>query len=248
MRRVIQAAHAESMSLINSNDIMAMVNEGTKVLEFDVEVITCPGPTRNGMLYPKVEMEKAINDPRIVDLLNRGALYGEGEHPIDPKDIPRWVNIPVENRQFKWKKLWFDGDKLMGTVQTYDGNGNLLLKSIKNGELPAFSIRVLGTPREAGQYTELHNIVLITIDWVNYPGNPTSFVNSSDKFKAVDIPLINSTHYADGRIIPRGESYDFLGLESNESLVSLGEGYYVVLENFDNEKKAKLSKIRTNAF
>lgn len=247
--RYIYAAYGESMSVahINMSDAVSIINS-QKSLEFDVEIITLPGPTRNGMLYPLEEMKKAVEDERIRDLLNRGALYGEGEHPLDPLDIPRWVNIPVDKRQFKWTKLWFDGNKMMGRVRTFPGNNNALAMSILNGELPAFSIRVLGAPEQKGAYRELHDIYLVTIDWVNYPGNPTSYVRDTDAFSTKDIPLVNEKHYADGRIVPRGESYNVLGLEENESLVSIGEGYYAILENFDKEKRKDLTRMRASAF
>lgn len=60
--------------------------------------------------------------------------------------------------------------------------------------------------------------------------------------------MITSEFFADGRVIPRGESYDILGLSDEETLVELGNGYYAVAESFTKEKMNKLSKIRRNAF
>lgn len=220
---------------------------GRKVITFDVEIITLPGPTRNGMLYPLEEMKKAVNSERIQDMLKRGSFYGEGEHPLNPEDFQRWVYNDVSNRRFKWTKIWFEGNVMKGTVQTFSGNGNLLYEAIVCGELPAFSIRVIGAPTKKGKYTELHDITIISIDWVGYPGNPTSYVHNSDEFKFVEPPIVEGFS-RDTRIVTRSESFDELGIKENESLIALGKGFYKKVERLDKDQLNKLKTIRHNAF
>ena len=153
-RKIYRATYAESVSAVDKAS-MRELDSGEKVFEFDTVVIKLPGPTRNKVMYPLEEMKKAVVSAMVQELLNRGALYGEGGHPLNPKDIDRWVVVPMDKAQFKWTKLWFDGDTLMGRVRTYPGNGNLLAKAIINGELPAFSIRVLGSEHMENGYNRL---------------------------------------------------------------------------------------------
>lgn len=246
-RKIYRAAYAESMNNLDSSQISGII-KGEQYIEFDTVIIKLPGPTRNKVMYPLEEMKKAVESPMVQDLLKRGALYGEGGHPLDPKDIDRWVTVPMDKAQFKWTKLWFDGDTLMGRVRTFPGQGNLLAKAILAGELPAFSIRVMGSESMENGYRTLRNILLITIDWVNYPGNPTSYVPSSKEFDLTDVPLLTNDYYSDGRVVPKGEAYDALGLGEHSQLISLGEGYYTTVETMDRDKKKRLSALRENAF
>ena len=248
-RKIFRATYAESVGTItNDRNTYHDVSRGDKVIEGTAVIIELPGPTRNNCMYPLDEMKKAVEAKMIQDMLNRGALYGEAGHPKDNKDIDRWIVVPMKEAQLQWTKLWFEGNVLMGNYRTYPGNGNLMALSILNGELPAFSIRVLGRESNENGYRTLRDIILITIDWVNYPGNPTSFVLSSKEFQIKDIPLYTHDHYADGRVVAKGESYDLLGLSDNETLISLGEGYFAAVEGFNSEDRSKLSELRRNSF
>jgi hypothetical protein len=246
-RKIYRATYAESVSAVDKSSIHEL-NSGEKVFEFDTVVIKLPGPTRNKVMYPLEEMKKAVASAMVQELLNRGAMYGEGGHPLNPKDIDRWVVVPMDKAQFKWTKLWFDGDTLMGRVRTYPGNGNLLAKAIINGELPAFSIRVLGSEHMENGYRTLRDIILITIDWVNYPGNPNSYVPDSKEFMISDAPLFTMDYDYTGRTVPKGESYNLLDVKDNETLVSLGEGYFTKVSKIDKDQRSKLKAFRENAF
>ena len=246
MRQIIRA-YGESTGVMDRSTLME-INKGEKVFEFDTTVIDLPGPTRNRVMYPLEEMKKAVESDMVQDMLRRGSMYGEGGHPLNPKDIDRWVAVPMESAQFKWTKLWFDGSTLKGRVRTYSANGNRLAKSILNGELPAFSIRVLGAESMERGYRTLRDIILITIDWVNYPGNPTSYVPDSRDFDVKDLPLYTSDFTATGQVVPKGESYNLLGLNDDQKLVSLGEGYFTILDKLNEDKKSKLRALRESAF
>ena len=246
-KKIYRAAYAESVTLNDRHKIIGL-QEGENFLEFDTVIIKLPGPTRNKVMYPLEEMKKAVNSPMVQELLHRGALYGEGGHPLDPKDIDRWVVVPMEKAQFKWTKLWFDGDTLMGRVRTFPGNGNLLAKAIIGGELPAFSIRVLGSEHMENGYRTLRDIILVTIDRVSYPGNPNSYVPDNKAFNIVDAPLFTMDYDATGKTVPKGESYNFLNIEQDQTLLSLGEGYYKVVDKMDKDGRAKLKAFRESAF
>lgn len=248
MKKII---FSNEMSAFGESGITPIsVNDVNQVLKFIVEVITLPGPTRNGMLYPKKWFEEAVNDSRIQDLLNNGAFYGEMAHPIDPSDLKRWVESDMTKVTHKFTKLWFEGNKLMGEVQTFSGNGNLMYHAIKGGEKPAFSIRVVGEPKPKGEYTELENIVLLAIDWVRYPGNPTSrtTMSSLKDMEVIDAPLyLEAAHTR----ISRAEStevYRVLGIPEDKELVSLAEGKFAIVDTLEDSDISTIFKNRLETF
>lgn len=218
-----------------------------KIITFKVKIIDLPGPTRNGVLYPRDEFVKAVNSAHVQQQLKTGAFYGEKDHPLNPDDFKRWTRIEMSNATHKWTKLWFEGNELWGECQPFAGNGGLMLHALKGGELPSFSIRVIGSPKPKGNYTELSDIVLLAIDWVRYPGNPESYIKSTDVIDVKDSPLYQGYEYNE-RIIPRAESFDNIGIKENETVYSLGEGYYTVINQLKDEEIDNINKIRNSSF
>lgn len=213
-----------------SEETIRKLEKGDSVIKFTVEVINLDGtPTRNNCVYLIDEMKIAIKRERITQLFNTGVFYGELEHPDNPEDLNRWTKIDRRRVHFKFTKLWFEGTRLMGEVQTVSGNGDLMLHAIKCGELPSFSIRVIGKPTQRPDgVIELREIHLVAIDWVTYPGNPTSYVTSSDAFKVVTAPLYKDGGFDYPILKASGESNSILKeLGVGDTLISLGNGMFV---------------------
>lgn len=235
----------ESGPITLSGEETAALNNGESVIKFTVEVIDLVNPTRNNIIYPIEEMQKAITRDRITQQLKTGVFLGEAEHPANPDDINRWTSIDRDNAHHKFTKLWIEGTKLYGEVQTIPGQDKLL-NAIKGGELPSFSIRVLGCPEDYNGHIRLTDIHLISIDWVTYPGNPTSFVDTSQNFNIANAPLKDG--FDTNRQISKGECNKFLKLGENQSIIPLGNGNFKILDNVSkNEYKAILTK-RKNSF
>ena len=209
------------------------LEHGAAFIEFPVEIITLDDnvPTRNNVIYPLAEMKIAVERERLQQMLNTGVFLSELEHPDDPEDLLRWTKVDRTNVHSRFTKLWFEGNKLMGMVRTVPGNGNLMAKAILNGELPSFSIRVIGKPtkRDDGVVV-LHDIHLIAVDWVTYPGNPTSYVKSSDIYKLVESPIAGGFQYP--LLKASGEASPILReMGITEDLVSVGKGGYATLND-----------------
>lgn len=235
------------------------LDTGDEVIKFTVEVIDMSRPTRNGVLYPVEEFKKALERPMLQDLLRRGAFYGEDDHPTTPSGdddeaMGRWMKIDMSKMTHKFTKLWMEGNKLMGECQTFSGNGNLMYHAIKSGELLAFSIRVVGNPKPKGEYVQLEDIHLLAIDWVRYPGNPTSHIHSMDEYKVSRAPLFAKAEngHALGlsrRMVAKAEGYESIfGMNSNNELIALGEGYYEVVEKLSDNYINKIWENRLNSF
>ena len=236
----------ESVSHITKDNIEAL-RKGEQIIKFNVEVLDLTKPTRNRVLYPEAEMRKAIEDERVQTMLTLGSYIGHAEHPKNPDDVGDWVAFDRHKSFHKFTKLWIENHKLMGEVQTIPCDNNLLIAAIKGGELPSFSIRVLGSPANKGSYQELTDIVLVAIDWVTYPGNPGSFVKATSEFNVEDTPV--HIGFDSRKVIPRSEAYDnLLGLKEDEVLYSIGEGAFVVVKQIDNSKIEELNNLRLSCF
>lgn len=236
-----------SESIDFNKDTNKALQRGDKVIAFDVEVINLDGtPTRNNVIYPIEEMKTALNRERLLQMIKTGVFYGELEHPDNPEDLARWTTIDRTRVHFKFTKFWFDGFRLMGRVQTVPGNGDLMVNSIRAGELPSFSIRVIGKPdvdEKTGTIT-LHEIHLIAVDWVTYPGNPTSYVTTSDAFKLVDAPLKNGFKYGE---LASGEANSILselGITGDMNIYSVGKGLFITKDKSEFKATSESVKMR----
>lgn len=226
-----------------TDDVVKKLNYGEAFIEFDTVVILADDktPTRNGVIYPKAKLDEAIKRPRLLQLLNTGVFYGEKEHPEDPEDLMRWTKVDRKNTHFKFIKFWWDGDNLMGRVRTTDENGNDMVKAIRSGELPSFSIRVIGKPEQKGDVVVLDDIHLIAVDWVTYPGNPQSHVVSSDAFELVDSPLKNGYRFP---LVASGESSLILKeMGITGEIYSNGKGLFMTGKP-DTSFKASMESVR----
>ena len=235
----------ESAPITLSAEETDALNNGESVIKFTVEVIDLVNPTRNNIIYPIEEMQKAITRDRITQQLKTGVFLGEDEHPDNPDDINRWTHVDRDNSHHKFTKLWNEGSKLYGEVQTIPGQDKLL-NAIKGGELPSFSIRVLGAPEEYNGYIRLTDIHLIAIDWVKYPGNPTSFVDDSRHFNITNAPLKDG--FDINRQISRGECAKFINLGENQSIIPLGNGNFKIIENISKSEYSTILSKRKNSF
>lgn len=236
---------AESIDF--NKDTNKALQRGDKVITFDVEVINLDGtPTRNNVVYPIEEMKKALSRERLQQMQKTGVFYGELEHPTNPEDLARWTSVDRTRVHFKFTKFWFNGSKLMGTVQTVPGNGDLMVNSIRAGELPSFSIRVIGKPDvdDSTGVITLREIHLIAVDWVTYPGNPTSYVTTSDAFKLIDTPLKNGFKYGE---LPTAEASDILndlGISKDMDIYSMGNGLFVSKKHAEFKANGESVKMR----
>ena len=235
-----------------TEDLGKKLEHGAAFIEFIVEIITLDDnvPTRNNVIYPLSEMKIAVERERLRQMLNTGVFLSELEHPDDPEDLLRWTKVDRKNVHSRFTNIWFEGNKLMGKVRTVPGNGNLMAKAILNGELPSFSIRVIGKPtkREDGVIV-LHDIHLIAVDWVTYPGNPTSYVKSSDVYKLVESPITKGFQYP--LLKASGEASPILKeMGITEDLVSVGNGVYATVndEYISSMESVRIrNNIRNNA-
>ncbi len=126
---------------------------------------------QNGRVYPKEtlmrEVEKYISGP-----IAENRALGELDHPDSSI-------INLKNVSHNIKKLWWDGDNIMGAIEVLPTpSGNILKSLIENNIKVGVSSRGMGSLKQVGELMEVQDdFELVCWDFVSTPSNPGSWMN-----------------------------------------------------------------------
>ena len=151
---------------------------------------------RNVRIYRTEDLVKEINAPRQKELLAAKQLCGEAGHPIgaDASSLVRQQTIDPTKICVRYLKLWMEGDNVMATFQgTNNALGEAFDKDLRQGVLPAFSLRALGTISSTPQGAVVENLKMITYDYVIYPSHPHAYTRGvlNESASSIAIPKSN---------------------------------------------------------
>ena len=133
---------------------------------------TADEKNRNGRWYGKEELFPQLKAPRTMELLKAGYLRAECGHPLS-KDLARQQTIDAKLCCAQFLDLWTEGNNVMGRFKgTNNDLGEEFDMDLRDGCLPAWSLRALGTVDETSRGLEVKNLKLITYDNVIYPSHP----------------------------------------------------------------------------
>lgn len=151
---------------------------------------------RNGRKYRTEDLIKEINAPRQKELLKTGNMLGEAGHPMT-QDLLRQQTIDPKNTCVRYLKFWNEGDDIWALFKgTNNGLGEAFDQDLREGVLPAFSYRALGTVQETPQGSVVQNLKMITYDYVIYPSHPTAYTAGLVNESAIMTDMINQSHVA----------------------------------------------------
>jgi len=157
------------------------------VFIFPIEIIDTAKRTGNGGGYPKDVVERGLLKERFLRRMKH-TFWCEGNHPIvDTKTVSglkRYSQVDMNNKTHKINKVWWEGSKLMGEIETSLSNKTMYY-DILQGTVPMFSLRAIGKKVIApdGSYTA-SDFELISLDYVHVNANEDSYV-SPDSGKIV---------------------------------------------------------------
>lgn len=151
---------------------------------------------RNGRIYRTEDLVREINAPRQKELLAAKQLCGEAGHPIgaDASSLVRQQTIDPTKICVRYLKLWMEGDNVMATFQgTNNALGEAFDKDLRQGVLPAFSLRALGTISSTPHGAVVENLKMITYDYVIYPSHPHAYTRGvlNESASSIAIPKSN---------------------------------------------------------
>ena len=134
---------------------------------------------RNGRIYPKAVLEKALNAPNIRERLATKTWFGEAGHPMDTS-VQRQMTIDMRNIAFIIKEIWWEADLLKGRLETADtAVGRDMKGLIEQGCRVAFSLRAQGnvhTNPVTGIVEVEDGLQILGYDWVQVPSHAKAFM------------------------------------------------------------------------
>ena len=136
---------------------------------------TADETNRNGRYYAEEELFPQLTAPRTVELLRTGTLRAECGHPLS-KDLQRQSTIDDKITCARFLDLWTEGKNIMAhVIGTNNEYGKAFDLDLKEGVLPAWSLRALGSVHQTRNGAEVRNLRLITWDNVIYPSHPGAY-------------------------------------------------------------------------
>lgn len=162
-------------SAVNVSEV-EIVENGKRVVAKGV-LQTGNAQNRNGRKYQTQDLAREIAAPRQKELLQTGNMLGEAGHPMT-QDLMRQQTIDPKFTCVRYLDFWMEGDNVMGKFKgTNNELGNAFDMDLREGILPAFSYRALGTVEETAAGSIVTNLKMITYDYVIYPSHPTAYTS-----------------------------------------------------------------------
>ena len=158
----------------NEQDIECIVEakeDGTKNHFIEGVFMQSEAKNRNGRIYPKPIMEKAV-DAYVTEQVSKNRAVGELNHPEGP-------TVNLDKVSHKITELSWKGNDVVGKAQILDTPmGNIVKGLLEGGVQLGVSTRGMGSLEEKnGTMYVKDDFVLNTVDIVQDPSAPTAFVN-----------------------------------------------------------------------
>lgn len=129
---------------------------------------------RNGRFYDDKDLFPQLTCARTKEMLKTG-FGSENGHPMS-KDLTRQQTIDPNNIVAYFTKLWTDGDFIWAQFRGSNlAIGEAFDQDLRDGLLPAWSLRALGSIVNSGRGAEVKGIKVITWDRVFYPSHPEAY-------------------------------------------------------------------------
>jgi hypothetical protein len=155
----------------NIECIVEAKEDGTKNHFIEGVFMQSESKNRNGRIYPRAIMEKAV-DKYVTEQVSKNRAVGELNHPDGP-------TVNLDKVSHKITELNFKGNDVMGKAQILDTPmGNIVKGLLEGGVQLGVSTRGMGSLEERnGTMYVKDDFILNTVDIVQDPSAPTAFVN-----------------------------------------------------------------------
>ena len=162
------------ISEYTENDVQCIVEkneDGSKSHIIEGIFAMAESKNRNGRIYPKAIMEKAVGK-YVTEQVSKGRAVGELNHPEGP-------TINLDKVSHKITELSWDGNNVVGKATILDTPMGLIVQGLLDGEVQVgVSSRGMGSLANKGGVNVVNNdFMLNAVDIVQDPSAPEAFVN-----------------------------------------------------------------------
>lgn len=184
---------------------------------------------RNQRIYPAEELFPQLTCERTKQLLDHKQLLGECGHPLST-ELARQQTIDEKLSCVRYLKFWTEGDHVMGWCKgTNNDLGETFDLDLREGCIPEFSLRALGSLEKTPQGAIVKNLRLITYDKVIFQSDRDAFMRK----------IVNENFIIDDGKMPRipSEQKDILIPFNNEAvkkyIMSESANLKLIKDSFD---------------
>lgn len=119
---------------------------------------------RNRRIYPKAELFPQLESERIQQLLLHKQMFGESGHPLDTA-LTRQQTIDPKLAAVRYTKFWTEGNYVWGQYKGANTQyGEALDLDLREGAIPEFSLRALGSVESTNKGAIVTGLKMITYD------------------------------------------------------------------------------------
>ena len=130
---------------------------------------TCEVKNGNGRYYSRELWEREMD--KYMENVNANRALGELDHPDSSI-------INLKNVSHNIKKIWWDGDSVMGAIELLPTPSGNILRALFENKIPVgVSSRGMGSLKQMGDLMEVQDdFELLCWDFVSTPSNPGSYM------------------------------------------------------------------------
>ena len=135
----------------------------------------------NGRYYAKELWEREMN--RYMESVRENRALGELDHPDSSI-------INLKNVSHNIKKIWWDGDHVMGAIELLPTPSGNILRALFENKIPVgVSSRGMGSLKQMGDLMEVQDdFELLCWDFVSTPSNPGSYMKERGTMNESKLP------------------------------------------------------------
>ncbi len=202
---ILEGATAVEDTIITTRNSGKMIGEGT-LQDMDVE-------NRNHRIYAKSDLVPEINGPRLKELIKARSLLSEWGHPLS-EDLVRQQTIDPKLCCCRFNKVWVEGNLVKGQFEaTNTEYGKAFDQDLREGVIPAFSLRALGSIENIGGKAYVKGIKVITWDTVIFPSHKAAYMDKIVTESAIDGAPIHTNQV----VVPKNDPGTIITLTSSDA-------------------------------
>ncbi len=221
-------------------------------IRFEACLQTVGDVNRNKRRYSKDILEGGI--AKIQERLDEGSFIGELDHPISTNPT-RQVTVLYKEASHRIMEMGWDGDKLVGVVESLRSPNGKILRDLAEDGLPiGFSFRGMGdlkpVQENGAQVFEVQGpIHCVTWDSVSYPSHASAKITkiTESVMQGIQEAAAHGCTPCQERMNALNEAYGYVheaqGVVESDGLICTNEGVCYMPNEFDRLVEQRIVRL-----